>query len=225
MKVNEISKKVKTHYEFICYYAGKRVVLIKQTLDELLKENAVKVITWLKHNNLNKVFDGFNIIVSTYNIKGEMQEILFDDLIDYNNGEFDTPYAIEFAKVTSDGTIIERFSVESDEKDIKSIIYQDYLDVFHDRMYHEIIEGMGLLNCTDIDSFIGDTWSYKFNGKEKHIAFERTDYWTGRFRYCINEILMTENVTKIDYFGYTNNKNTICFYTDKGHLDIPVFKK
>ena len=225
MEVSENSKKVKTHYEFICYYEGKRVALIKQTLDELLKENAVKVITWLKHNNFNNVLDGFNIIVSTYNIKGEMQEILFDDLTDYNNGEFDTPYAIEFAKVTSDGTIIERFSVESDEKDIKSIIYQDHLNVFPDRMYHTIIEGMDLLSCTDIDSFIGDTWSYKFNGKEKHITFGLTDYWTGRFRYCINEILMTENVTKIDYFGYTNNKDTICFYTDKGHLYIPLFKK
>lgn len=225
MEVSENSKKVKTHYEFICYYEGKRVALIKQTLDELLKENAVKVITWLKHNNFENVWKAWTSLKNTYKFSKEMSNKLFRNLIDYNNVEFDTPYAIEFAKVTSDGTIIERFSVESDEKDIKSIIYQDYLDVFHDRMYHKIIEGMGLLSDKDIDSFIGDTWSYKFNGKEKHITFELTDYWTGRFRYCINEILMTENVTKIDYFGYTNNKDTICFYTDKGHLYIPVFKK
>lgn len=225
MKVNEISKKAKTHYEFICYYEGKRVALIGNTLEDLLHKNAVKIVTWLKYKNFKYVIDGYNSIRKTYNITGsELCTEIFTDMLSYNNGEFDIPYAIEFAKVAGDGTIITRYFVEPDDADIKNILYQDYLDAMTDEMYYTILDGMGLLNNADIDSLIDNDWSYKLNGEKKQIAFELTDYWAGRFRYCINDILRTENVTKIDYFGYTNNLDTICFDTDKGQLLIPVFK-
>lgn len=224
MKVNENSKKVKTHYEFISYYDGKRVALTSNTLEDLLHKNAVKIVTWLKDKNFKNVLEGYNSLRKTYNITGsELCTEIFTDMLSYNNGEFEIPYAIEFAKVTADG-IIERFSVESSDADIKSLLYQDYLDVMTDEMYYTIIDGMGLLGNAGIDLLIDNDWSYKLNGEEKQIAFELTDYWAGRFRYCINDILRTEDVTEISYFGYTNSKDTICFDTDKGRLYIPIFK-
>lgn len=224
MKANEISQKVKTHYEFISYYEGKRVALTGNTLEDLLQKNAVKIVTWLKDKNFKNVLDGYNHIRKTYNITdSELCTQIFTDMLAYNNSEFDIPYAIEFAKVTADG-IIERFSVESDDADIKSLLYQDYLDVMTDEMYYVILDGMGLLGNADIDSLINGTWTYKLNSEEKQIDFELTDLWAGRFRYCINDILRTEDVTEINYFGYTNSKDAICFDTNKGQLYIPIFK-
>jgi len=72
----------------------------------------------------------------------------------------------------------------------------------------------------DVDLLLKDTCTYMLNGYEKHITFELKDYWTGRFRYCINEILMTENINKID--GLAFDDDGIYFDTDKGLLVIPV---
>lgn len=116
MRVSENSRKAKTHYEFICYYEGKRVALISETLDELLHKNEVKIIGWLVYHKINNVQDAWASLTSTYMLSTEMQDKLFKDLIDYNNGEFDRPYAIEFVKVTSNGTVIERFPFKSEKK-------------------------------------------------------------------------------------------------------------
>lgn len=217
MRLSENSRKAKTHYEFVCYYEGKRVALIKQTLDELLKENAVKVIGWLVYHKINNVQEAWTSLTNTYTLSAEMQDKLFIDLIDYNNGEFDRPYAIEFVKVTSNGTVIERFPFKSEKNDIKSIIYQDYLDALSDKMF-ALIEDM--ISSGDIDLLLKDTCIYMFNGYEKYITFELKDYWTGWLRYCINEILMTENIHKIDSLAFDDDG--IYFDTDNGLLMIPV---
>ena len=217
MNLSENSRKVKTHYEFICYYEGKRVALISETLDELLHKNEVKVIGWLVYHKIDNIQKAWASLIGAYKLSAEMQDKLFGDLIDYNNGEFDRPYAIEFVKVTSNGTVIERFPFKSEKNDVKSIIYQDYLNVFPDKM-HVFIEDMIL--SEDVDLLLKDTCTYMLNGYEKHITFELKDYWTGRFRYCINEILMTENINKID--GLAFDDDGIYFDTDKGLLVIPV---
>lgn len=221
MKAGENSKKVKTHYEFICYYEGKRVALIGNTLSELLHKNEVKVIGWLKHNNFKNVWKAWTSLTNTYKFSKKMSNKLFRNLIDYNNVEFDIPYAVELVKVTSTGAVIERFPFKLEKTDIKSIIYQDYLDVLSDERLIEITNNIKkILGSDDINSVFSKQYSYKFNRECRHIEFEgydSHDTLDGQVHYCINEILMTENVKEIFNITFTDYFE-VRLETDKGTL-------
>lgn len=221
MKLSENSRKVKTHYEFVCYYEDKRVALIGNTLEDLLHKNAVKVAGWLKYNNFKNVWKAWASLTNTYKFSKEMSNKLFRNLIDYNNVEFDTPYAVELVKVTSAGAVIERFPFKLEKTDIKSIIYQDYLNILSDEQLIEITNKIKkILGSDDIDSVFSKQYSYKFNREFKHIEFEGYDWYgtlDGQVRYCINEILMTENVKEIFNITFTDYFE-VRLETDKGTL-------
>lgn len=119
MRVKTETNEIDTHYEFICYYERKRVILIEQTLDELFNSYAVKALTWFTSNDFEFVTDAYNTITEAYDISEENQDRLLEDLIGYNNGEFDTPYKVELVKTTNNGTIIERINFEIESRDMQ----------------------------------------------------------------------------------------------------------
>lgn len=224
-KTNELG----THYEFICYYERKRVILLGDALDELLDGYAVKMLAWFTSNNFEFVTDAYNAITNEYDISEENQEELLEDLTDYNNGEFDTPYKVELVKVTDNGTIIERINFEVENKDIKEIIYNDYLDVFPDTLLEKLIAEMSELIKPDTEFVFDHSIDYSLNDTWNNIEFKFLNYYSGtiggHIRSCILEILMTKNIRDVSDVSFDTQEEVIYLDTDKGHLYIPVFKK
>ena len=224
MRVSEISKKAKTHYEFICYYERKRVVLIEQTLDALFNSYAVKVLAWFTSNDFELVTDAYNTITEAYDISEENQDKLIDDLVGYNNGEFDTPYKVELVKTTNNGTIIERISFEVENSDIEEIIYDDYLDAFPDKLLDKLIAEMSELIKPDTKFVFDHSIDYSLNESWNNIEFESLNYYSGtiggHIRSCILEILMTQNIRNVSDVSFDAQEEVIYLDTDKGQLII-----
>lgn len=224
MKVNEISKKAKTHYEFICYYKGKRVALIEQTLDALFNSYAVKVLAWFTSNNFEFVTDAYNTITEAYDISEENQDKLLEDLIGYNNGEFDTPYKVELIKAADNGTIIERISFEIESRDIEEIIYDEYLNAFPDELLDKLIAEMSELIKPNTDSVFDNSVDYSLNESWNNIEFKSLNYYSGtiggHIRSCILEILMTQNIRNVSDISFDTQEEVIYLDTDKGQLII-----
>lgn len=122
MRVKTETNEIDTHYEFICYYEHKRVALIEQTLDALFNSYAVKVLAWFTNNDFEFVTDAYRTITEAYDISEENQDRLMEALISYNNGEFDTPYKVEFVKVTYNGTIIGHVHVDVENSDMQQLL-------------------------------------------------------------------------------------------------------
>jgi hypothetical protein len=224
MKVNEISKKAKTHYEFICYYEHKRVALIEQTLDALFNSYAVKMLAWFTSENFEFVTDAYSTITEEYDISEENQDRLMEALISYNNGEFDTPYKVEFVKVADNGTIIERISFEIESRDIEEIIYDDYLDAFPDKLLEKLIAEMSELIKPDTEFVFDSSVDYSLNESWDNIEFESLNYYSGtiggHIRSCVLEILMTKNIRNVSDVSFNAQEEVIYLDTDKGQLII-----
>lgn len=224
MRVSENSKKAKTHYEFICYYEHKRVALIEQTLDALFNSYAVKVLAWFTSNDFEFVTDAYNTITEAYDISEENQDKLLEDLIDYNNGEFDTPYKVELVKAADNGTIIERISFEIESRDIEEIIYDDYLDVFPDKLLDKLIAEMSELIKPDTEFVFGHSSDYSLNESWDNIEFKSLNYYSGtiggHIRSCLLEILMTQNIRNVSDVSFDAQEEVIYLDTDKGQLII-----
>lgn len=224
MKVNEISKKTKTHYEFICYYEHKRVALIEQTLDALFNSYAVKVLAWFTSNDFEFVTDAYRTITEAYDISEENQDRLMEDLVGYNNGEFDTPYKVELVKTTNNGTIIERISFEVENSDIEEIIYDDYLDAFPDKLLDKLIAEMSELIKPDTKFVFDHSIDYSLNESWNNIEFESLNYYSstigGHIRSCILEILMTQNIRSVSDVSFDTQEEVIYLDTDKGQLIV-----
>lgn len=224
MKVNEISKKTKTHYEFICYYEGKRVALIEQTLDTLFNSYAVKVLAWFTSNDFEFVTDAYNTITEAYDISEENQDKLLEDLIGYNNGEFDTPYKVELVKAADNGTIIERINFEIESRDIEEIIYDDYLNAFTDKLLDELIAEMSELIKPDTEFVFDHSIDYSLNNTWNNIEFKSLSYYSGtiggHIRSCIHEILMAENIRSVLDVSFDAQEEVIYLDTDKGQLIV-----
>lgn len=224
MKANEISKKTKTHYEFICYYEHKRVALIEQTLDALFNSYAVKVLAWFTSNDFEFVTDAYNTITEAYDISEENQDKLLEDLIGYNNGEFDTPYKVELVKTTNNGTIVERINVEVENCDIEEIIYDDYLDAFPDKLLEKLITEMSELIKPDTEFVFDHSIDYSLNESWNNIEFKSLNYYSGtiggHIRGCVLEILMTQNIRNVSDVSFDAQEEVIYLDTDKGQLIV-----
>lgn len=224
MRVSENSKKAKTHYEFICYYEHKRVALIEQTLDALFNSYAVKVLAWFTSNDFEFVTDAYRTITEEYDISEENQDRLMEDLIDYNNGEFDTPYKVELVKTADNGTIIERINFEIEGRDIEEIIYDDYLDAFPDKLLEKLIAEMSDLITPDTEFVFDNSIDYSFNESWNNIEFKSLNYYSGtiggHIRSCILEILMAENIRSVLDVSFDTQEEVIYLDTDKGQLII-----
>lgn len=145
-------------------------------------------------------------------------------MIGYNNGEFDTPYKVEFVKVTYNGTIIERISFEIESRDIEEIIYDDYLDVFPDKLLDKLIAEMSELIKPDTEFVFDNSVDYSLNESWNNIEFKSLNYYSGtiggHIRSCILEILMTENIRNVSDVGFDTQEEAIYLDTDKGQLII-----
>ena len=224
MKVKTETNKIDTHYEFICYYKHKRVALIEQTLDALFNSYVVKVLTWFTSNDFEFVTDAYRTITAAYDISEENQDRLMEDLVGYNNGEFDTPYKVELVKVADNGTIIERINFEVENRDIEEIIYDDYLDAFPDKLLNKLIAEMSELIKPDTEFVFGHSSDYSLNESWNNIEFESLNYYSGtiggHIRSCILEILMTENIRNVSDVSFDAQEEVIYLDTDKGQLII-----
>lgn len=224
MRVITETNELGTHYEFICYYEDKRVALLGNTLDTLLNSYAVKMLAWFVSENFEDVTDAYNVIVNKYNISEQNKEQLIDDLTDYNNGEFDTPYKVELVKVTREGSILERLSFELDYTDIKEIIYDDYLNAFPDKLLEKLIAEMSELIKPDTEFVFDHSIDYSLNDTWNNIEFKSLSYYSctvgGHIRSCILEILMTKNIRKILDVNFDTQEEVIYLDTDKGQLIV-----
>lgn len=224
MRVKTETNELGTHYEFICYYEHKRVALIEQTLDALFNSYAVKVLAWFTSNDFEFVTDAYNTITEAYDISEENQDKLLEDLIGYNNGEFDTPYKVELVKTTNNGTIIERINFEIESRDIEEIIYDDYLNAFPDKLLDKLIAEMSELIKPNTDSVFDNSVDYSLNESWNNIEFKSLNYYSGtiggHIRGCILEILMAENIRKILDANFDTQEEVIYLDTDKGQLIV-----
>lgn len=224
MRVKTETNELGTHYEFICYYEHKRVALIEQTLDALFNSYVVKVLAWFTSNDFEFVTDAYSTITEEYDISEENQDRLMEDLIDYNNGEFDTPYKAELVKVADNGTIIERISFEIESRDIEEIIYDDYLDAFPDKLLEKLIAEMSDLITPDTEFVFDNSIDYSFNESWNNIEFESLNYYSGtiggHIRSCILEILMTKNIRNVSDVSFDAQEEVIYLDTDKGQLIV-----
>lgn len=224
MRVKTETNELGTHYEFICYYEDKRVALLGNTLDTLLNSYAVKMLAWFVSENFEDVTDAYNVIVNKYNISEQNKEQLIDDLTDYNNGEFDTPYKVELVKVTREGSILERLSFELDYTDIKEIIYDDYLNAFPDKLLEKLIAEMSELIKPDTEFVFDYSIDYSLNDTWNNIEFKSLNYYSGtiggHIRSCILEILMTQNIRNVSDISFDTQEEVIYLDTDKGQLII-----
>lgn len=224
MRVSEISKTVKTHYEFICYYKCKRVALLGNTLDELLNSYVVNVLAWFTSKDFKIVTDAYSTIIEEYDISEENRDKLLEELISYNNGEFDTPYKVELVKADDNGTIIERINFEVENNDIKEIIYDDYLDAFPDKLLDKLIAEMSELITPETKFVFDETVDYSLNESWDNIEFESLNYYSGtiggHIRSCILEILMAKNIRKVLDVSFDTQEEVIYLDTDKGQLIV-----
>ena len=220
----KVITKTKKRYEFICYYERKRVILLGKTLDELLESNAVKMLAWFVSNDFEFVTDASRTITNEYDISEENQDKLLKDLIDYNNGEFDTPYKVELVKVADNGTIIERINFEIESRDIEEIIYDDYLDAFPDKLLDKLIAEMSELIKPDTEFVFDSSVDYSLNESWNNIEFESLNYYSGtiggHIRSCLLEILMTQNIRNVSDISFDTQEEVIYLDTDKGQLII-----
>lgn len=224
MRVKTETNEIDTHYEFICYYEHKRVALIEQTLDALFNSYAVKVLAWFTSNDFEFVTDAYRTITEAYDISEENQDRLMEDLTDYNNGEFDTPYKVELVKVANNGTIIERISFEVENSDIEEIIYDGYLDAFPDKLLDKLITEMSELIKPDTEFVFDHSIDYSLNESWNNIEFESLNYYSGtiggHIRSCILEILMAKNIRKVLGVSFDTQEEVIYLDTDKGQLIV-----
>jgi hypothetical protein len=224
MRVKTETNELGTHYEFICYYEHKRVALIEQTLDALFNSYAVKVLAWFTSNDFEFVTDAYNTITEAYDISEENQDKLLEDLIGYNNGEFDTPYKVELVKAADNGTIIERISFEIESRDIEEIIYDDYLDAFPDKLLDKLIAEMSELIKPDTEFVFDHSIDYSLNESWNNIEFKSLNYYSGtiggHIRSCILEILMAENIRSVLDVDFDTQEEVIYLDTDKGQLIV-----
>lgn len=224
MRVKTETNEISTHYEFICYYKRKRVALIEQTLDALLNSYAVKVLAWFTSNDFEFVTDAYEAITEAYDISEENCNELLEDLIDYNNGEFDTPYKVELVKVADNGTIIERINFEVESEDIEEIIYDDYLDAFPDKLLEKLITEMSELIKPDTEFVFDHSIDYSLNESWNNIEFKSLNYYSGtiggHIRSCILEILMAQNIRNVSDVSFDTQEEVIYLDTDKGQLII-----
>jgi hypothetical protein len=224
MIVKTETNEIDTHYEFICYYEHKRVALIEQTLDALFNSYAVKVLAWFTNNDFEFVTDAYRTITEAYDISEENQDRLMEALISYNNGEFDTPYKVEFVKVTYNGTIIGHVYVDVENSDIEEIIYDDYLNAFPDELLDKLIAEMSELITPDTEFVFDNSIDYSFNESWNNIEFESLNYYSGtiggHIRSCILEILMAENIRSVLDVNFDTQEEVIYLDTDKGQLII-----
>lgn len=224
MRVKTETNEIDTHYEFICYYEHKRVALIEQTLDALFNSYAVKVLAWFTSNDFEFVTDAYRTITAAYDISEENQDKLIDDLVDYNNGEFDTPYKVELVKAADNGTIIERISFEIESRDIEEIIYDDYLDAFPDKLLDKLIAEMSELIKPDTEFVFDSSVDYSLNESWDNIEFESLNYYSGtiggHIRSCLLEILMTKNIRNVLDVSFDTQEEVIYLDTDKGQLIV-----
>lgn len=224
MRVKTETNEIDTHYEFICYYEHKRVALIEQTLDALFNSYAVKVLAWFTNNDFEFVTDAYRTITEAYDISEENQDRLMEALISYNNGEFDTPYKVEFVKVTYNGTIIGHVYVDVENSDIEEIIYDDYLNAFPDELLDKLIAEMSELITPDTEFVFDNSIDYSFNESWNNIEFESLNYYSGtiggHIRSCILEILMAENIRSVLDVNFDTQEEVIYLDTDKGQLII-----
>lgn len=224
MRVKTETNEIDTHYEFICYYEHKRVALIEQTLDALFNSYAVKVLAWFTSNDFEFVTDAYRTITEAYDISEENRDKLLEDLIGYNNGEFDTPYKVELVKVANNGTIIERISFEVENSDIEEIIYDGYLDAFSDKLLEKLIAEMSELIKPDTEFVFDHSIDYSLNESWNNIEFKSLNYYSGtiggHIRSCILEILMAENIRSVSDVSFDAQEEVIYLDTDKGQLII-----
>lgn len=224
MRVKTETNEIDAHYEFICYYEHKRVALIEQTLDALFNSYAVKVLAWFTSNDFEFVTDAYRTITEAYDISEENQDRLMEDLTDYNNGEFDTPYKVELVKVANNGTIIERISFEVENSDIEEIIYDGYLDAFPDKLLDKLITEMSELIKPDTEFVFDHSIDYSLNESWNNIEFESLNYYSGtiggHIRSCILEILMAKNIRKVLDVSFDTQEEVIYLDTDKGQLIV-----
>lgn len=224
MRVKTETNEIDTHYEFICYYEHKRVALIEQTLDALFNSYAVKLLAWFVNENFEYVTEAYNVIVNKYDISEQNKEQLINDLTDYNNGEFDTPYKVELVNVTREGSILERLSFELDYTDIKEIIYRDYSDILPDKLLEKLLCEMSDLIEPDTCYVFDTAVTYNLAGIWNDITFKTLDYYSGtvggHIRACIIEILMTEDIYKVLDVSFYAQEEVIYLDTDKGQLII-----
>lgn len=224
MRVTTETNEIDTHYEFICYYEHKRVALIEQTLDALFNSYAVKVLAWFTSENFEFVTDAYRTITEAYDISEENQDRLMEDLTDYNNGEFDTPYKVELVKVANNGTIVERINFEVENSDIKEIIYDDYLDAFTDKLLEKLIAEMSDLIKPDTEFVFDHSIDYSLNESWNNIEFKSLNYYSGtiggHIRSCILEILMAENIRSVSDVNFDTQEEVIYLDTDKGELIV-----
>lgn len=224
MRVKTETNEIDTHYEFICYYEHKRVALIEQTLDALFNSYAVKVLAWFTNNDFEFVTDAYRTITEAYDISEENQDRLMEALISYNNGEFDTPYKVEFVKVTYNGTIIGHVHVDVENSDIEEIIYDDYLNAFPDELLDKLIAEMSELITPDTEFVFDNSIDYSFNESWNNIEFESLNYYSGtiggHIRSCILEILMAENIRNVSNISFDTQEEVIYLDTNKGQLIV-----
>lgn len=224
MKVKTETNEIKGHYEFICYYERKRVILLEDKLQNLLDSYVVKVLTWFTSENFEFVTDAYSTITEEYDISEENQNRLMEALISYNNGEFDTPYKVEFVKVADNGTIIGHVYVDVENSDIEEIIYDDYLDAFPDKLLDKLIAEMSELIKPDTDFVFDSSVDYSLNESWNNIEFESLNYYSGtiggHIRSCILEILMTQNIRNVSDISFDTQEEVIYLDTDKGQLII-----
>ena len=224
MRVITKTNEIDIHYEFICYYERKRVVLLGNTLDELLNSKVVKVLAWFVNENFEYVTEAYNVIVNNYYISEQNKEELFEDLISYNNDEFDTPYKVELVKVTIDGNILEHLSFELDYTDIKEIIYKDYLDILPDELLNKLLAEMSGLIEHNTHYVFDNSVTYNLGSIWHDITFESLDYYSPtvgeHISSCIIEILMTEDIYKVSDVSFDTQEEVIYLDTDKGQLII-----
>lgn len=224
MRVKTETNEIDTHYEFICYYEHKRVALIEQTLDALFNSYVEKVLAWFTSNDFEFVTDAYRTITEAYDISEENRGKLMEDLIDYNNGEFDTPYKVELVKTTNNGTIVERINFEIESRDIEEIIYDGYLDAFSDKLLEKLIAEMSELIKPDTEFVFDHSIDYSLNESWNNIEFKSLNYYSGtiggHIRSCILEILMAENIRSVSDVSFDAQEEVIYLDTDKGQLII-----
>ena len=184
----------------------------------------MKVLAWFTNNDFEFVTDAYRTITEAYDISEENQDRLMEALISYNNGEFDTPYKVEFVKVTYNGTIIEHVYVDVENSDIEEIIYDDYLNAFPDELLDKLIAEMSELITPDTEFVFDNSIDYSFNESWNNIEFESLNYYSGtiggHIRSCILEILMAKNIRKVLDVSFDTQEEVIYLDTDKGQLIV-----
>lgn len=224
MIVKTETNEINVHYEFICYYKRKRVILIEDTLEYLLNSYVVKVLTWFTRENFEFVTDAYSTITEEYDISEENQDRLMEALISYNNGEFDTPYKVEFVKVADNGAIIGHVYVDVENSDIEEIIYDDYLNAFPDELLDKLIAEMSDLIKPDTEFVFDYSVDYSLNDTWNNIEFKSLNYYSGtiggHIRSCILEILMAKNIHSVSDVSFDMQEEVIYLDTDKGQLIV-----